>query len=178
MGSSMDLEANMLLRGTAIIILLSLTTIAAGAFDWVPYQNHRFGFSLRYPGDVFAPERKSEAGDGEVLVGLGGEGRLLVGAFENSERQTLASYMGSVRQRSYGNFDVTYARRGATWFVLSGQDDRDIFYEKVMFSCQGRIISSFSLIYPIGSKLRFDPIVTGIEKSFRPGEDCGRHATR
>ena len=174
----MEPEANMLLRGTAIIIFLGLATIAAGAFDWVPYQNERFGFSLRYPGDVFAPERKSEAGDGEVLVGLGGEGRLLVGAFENGEGQTLASYMGSIRQKSYGNFDVTYARRGATWFVLAGQDDRDIFYEKVMFSCQGRIISSFSLIYPIGSKLRFDPIVTGIEKSFRPGEDCGRYATR
>jgi hypothetical protein len=81
----------MLLRGAAILIFLGLATSAAGAFDWVPYQNDRFGFSLRYPGDVFAPERKSEAGDGEVLVGLGGEGRLLVGAFENSEGQTLAS---------------------------------------------------------------------------------------
>jgi hypothetical protein len=124
----------MLLRGATIIVFLGLATIAAGAFAWVPYQNERFGFSLRYPGDVFAPERKSEAGDGEVLVGLGGEGRLLVGAFENSEGQTLASYMGSIRQKNYGNFDVTYARRGATWFVLAGQDDRDIFYEKVMFS--------------------------------------------
>ena len=47
-----------------------------------------------------------------------------------------------------------------------GQNDRDVFYEKVMFSCSGRIINSFAMIYPIESKREFDPIVEGIEKVF------------
>ena len=50
------------------------------------------------------------------------------------------------------------------------------FYEKVMFSCRGRIISSFALIYPIASKAMFDPIVEGIEKTFRPTQNCGPYA--
>ena len=76
------------------------------------------------------------------------------------------------------DYNVDYAPRGATWFVLSGENDRVVFYEKVMFSCSGRVINSFALIYPIESKREFDPIVEGIERTFRPGQDCGRYATR
>jgi hypothetical protein len=169
----MESEANMLLRAGAIVMCIGLATSQARALDWIPYQNDRFGFSLRYPGDLFAPDRKSEAGDGETFVNVQGEGRLLVGAFANSERHTVASYMGLIRRQSYGAFEVTYAPRAATWFVLSGENARKVFYEKVMFSCGGRIINSFSLIYPIEDKAKFDPVVTGIEKTFRPGGDCG-----
>jgi hypothetical protein len=167
----------MLRLAGAIVICVSLATSQARALDWIPYQNDRFGFSLRYPGDLFAPDRKSEAGDGEVFVSAGGEGRLLVGAFANSERHTVASYMSLIRGQSYGAFQVTYAPRGATWFVLSGESAREVFYEKVMFSCGGRIINSFSLIYPVQDKARFDPVVAGIERTFRPGGDCS-YATR
>ena len=73
---------------------------------------------------------------------------------------------------------MDYAPRGATWFVLSGENERNVFYEKVIFSCSGRIINSFALIYPTESKRDFDPIVEGIEKTFRPGRDCGRYAAR
>ena len=37
------------------------------------------------------------------------------------------------------------------WFVLSRENHQNVFYEKVMFSCGGRVISSFALIYPIAS---------------------------
>ena len=92
--------------------------------------------------------RSLQAGDGEVLAGLGGRGRLLVGALENIEGHTVGSYMNLIRQQSYADYGVDYAPRGATWFVLSGENERDVFYEKVIFSCSGRIINSFALIYP------------------------------
>ena len=47
---------------------------------WTDYRNERFGFSLRYPGDLFQPEKVSEAGDGQVFVSRDGAARLLVGA--------------------------------------------------------------------------------------------------
>jgi hypothetical protein len=167
------------LIGRKIIPLRVIASIAARDwFDWVPYVNQRFGFSLRYPANLFEPERRSEAGDGEVFTGVRGRGRLLVGALENSDGHTVGSYMNMIRQQSYGGYTVDYAPHGATWFVLSGQNDRDVFYEKVMFSCAGRLINSFALIYPIESKREFDPIVEGIEKTFRPGQDCGRYAAR
>jgi hypothetical protein len=143
---------------------------------WVPYVNERFGFSLRYPEGVFEPERRSEAGDGEVFVGQEGHARLLVGAFENADGHTVPSYMNYIRRESYSGYSIDYAPRGQTWFVLSGENDQNVFYEKVIFSCRGHIISSFALIYPIANKAVFDPIVAGIEKTFRPAQDCGAYA--
>ena len=140
---------------------------------WVPYVNERFGFSFQYPSGVFEPERRSEAGDGEVFASVRADGRLLVGAFENADGHTVASYMNYIRRESYSGYNIDYAPRGQTWFVLSGENDQNVFYEKVMFSCRGRIISSFALIYPIASKAKFDPVVEGIEKTFRPGQNCG-----
>jgi len=160
------------------VVAFMTSTAARDPFDWVPYVNERFGFSLRYPASFFEPERRSEAGDGEVFAGIRGHGRLLVGALENSDGHTVGSYMNMIRQQSYAGYNVDYAPRGATWFVLSGENDRVVFYEKVMFSCSGRVINSFALIYPIESKREFNPIVEGIEKTFRPGQDCGRYATR
>ena len=49
---------------------------------------------------------------------------------------------------------------------------------RLLFSCSGRIINSFALIYPVESKREFDPIVAGIEKTFRPGQNCGGFAAR
>jgi hypothetical protein len=47
-----------------------------------------------------------------------------------------------------------------------------------MFSCGGRIINSFAVMYPVAAKKVFDPVVEGIENSFRPGQSCSSHADR
>ena len=69
------------------------------AWDWVPYVNERFGFSFRYPAGLFESQRRT-AGDGEVFVAGRGDGRLLVGAFENADRHNVASYMNYIRRES------------------------------------------------------------------------------
>lgn len=170
----------MLVRLLALVLVVAMPALAAAYRHggWVPYVNDRFGFSFRYPTDIFEPERKSELGDGEIFIGAGGEARLLVGAFENSDGHTLASYMSFIRRESYSKYPVSYAPRGQTWFVLSGQSSQNVFYEKVMFSCGGRIINSFALVYPVAAKRVFDPVVEGIENSFRPGQSCSSHADR
>ena len=170
----------MLVRVFALVLVVAMPALTAASRDsgWVPYVNDRFGFSFRYPATVFEPERKSERGDGEIFVGAGGEARLLVGAFENSDRHTVASYMSFIRRDSYAKYPVSYAPRGQTWFVLSGENSQNVFYEKVMFSCGGRIINSFALMYPVAAKRVFDPVVEAIENSFRPGQSCSSHADR
>ena len=171
----------MVVRGLIIFLALVASLLNATAREglgWVQYTNERFGFSFRYPAELFRSERRSETGDGEVLIGADDRGRLLVGAFENAEHHSVASYMQVVRTKSYSTYDVTYSRRGENWFVLSGRNNQNVFYEKVMLSCGGGIISSFALVYPIENKWRFDPVVEGIENTFRPGQDCRRHATR
>lgn len=170
----------MLVRVLAFVLVVAIPPLTAASRDagWVAYVNDRFGFSLRYPADVFKAERKSERGDGELFVAAGGEARLLVGAFENRDGHTVASYMSFIRRDSYSKYPVSYARRGQTWFVLSGENAQNVFYEKVMLSCGGRIINSFALVYSVAAKRVIDPVVEGIENSFRPGPSCSSHADR
>jgi hypothetical protein len=141
----------------------------AAARDWTYFRNDRFGFSLRYPADVFEPERASDAGDGQVFVSRDGEARLLVGALPNVERLSPGAYQDHIARQSYADYAVTYRRVSGNWFALSGEGSGRTFYEKVIFSCNGRLINSFAMIYPSDRASLFDRIVEGIEKSFRPG---------
>ena len=57
------------MRLRALVLVVGLSSLLASgaaraALDWVPYVNERFGFSLRYPANVFDPEWRSDAGDG------------------------------------------------------------------------------------------------------------------
>ena len=148
--------------------------LAAAVGDWTEYRNERFGFSLGYPGSVFAVERKTDAGDGQVFVASDGDARLLVGALVNDSAYTPATYQEYVARHSYGEYKIGYRRLGRSWFVLSGEGNGRIFYEKVMFSCGGRLINSFAMIYPAAQRQIFDPIVERVEDTFRPGNDCER----
>ena len=158
---------------TSLIILLFLARLAprraTNPGGWQSYRNERFGLSLSYPGKVFQIERTSEAGDGVVFVARGTDARMLVGALPNRDRHTVATYQDFVARKSYAAYRIHYRPRGNTWFVLSGEGDGKIFYEKVVFSCGGRLINSFALIYPAADRQIFDPIVERVEDTFRAG---------
>ena len=153
---------------------ISSQRLDAAVGDWTEYRNERYGFSLTYPPDIFAVERKAEAGDGQVFVAGNGDARLLVGALVNDSAYTPATYQDYVARQSYGEYKIEYRRLGSNWFVLSGEGNGRIFYEKVMFSCGGRLINSFAMIYPADQRHIFDPVVERVEKTFRPGNDCER----
>ncbi len=142
---------------------------ALNSGGWQSYRNERFGLSLSYPSDVFQIERTSEAGDGVVFAAHGTDARMLVGALPNRDGQSVAAYQDFVARKSYAAYRIHYRPRGATWFVLSGEGDGKIFYEKVVFSCGGRLINSFALIYPAADRQTFDPIVERVEDTFRAG---------
>jgi hypothetical protein len=145
---------------------------AAPSQDWTEYRNDKFGFSLEYPAGVFVVERTAEAGDGQVFVARDANARLLVGALVNDSGFTPGTYQDYIARRSYGEYQISYRRLGGYWFVLSGERQGTIFYEKVIFSCGGRVINSFAMIYPAERRDVFDPIVEQVEKTFRPGRDC------
>ena len=42
-------------------------------------------------------------------------------------------------------------------------DRGKVFYEKVVFSCAGRLITSFALLYSVADRDTFDPIIERIE---------------
>jgi hypothetical protein len=159
-----------------VVVVLSIACSAAQAQSshWSEYRNEKYGLTLKYPYDVFGVERTAEAGDGQVLVTREGDARLLVGALLNDSGFTPATYQDYIARQSYGKYKITYRPKGRTWFVLSGEGDGKVFYEKVMFSCSGRLISSFAMIYPRERRAVFNPIVERMEDTFRAGDACDR----
>ena len=164
----------------SLIILLLSAPLGAQEIrspgGWQSYRNERFGLSLSYPAKLFQIERTSEAGDGVVFRAHGTDARMLVGALPNRDRHTVASYQDIVARKSYASYQIHYRPRGNTWFVLSGEGDGKIFYEKVVFSCGGRLINSFALIYPAAERQIFDRIVERVEDTFRAGTACQQGA--
>lgn len=154
------------------VLLIAGLSSAASADSWVELRNERFGFRLKYPDGLFQPHRTSQAGDGIVLESSDGAARLLVGAFANHAGYSLASYQSYLARQSHASFPVTYAPRGRTWFVLSGERDGKIFYEKVLFSCGNGVITSFAMTYPAAQRQCFDAVVERMEDSFQAGSGC------
>lgn len=160
-----------------LLALLTFCVCAAAAhsqgYDWERYENERYGFTLSFPADVFELDRAARQDDGLSFVSRDGEAKLLVGAFQNEDGYTPQSYQRYVANKSYPGTDVDYAPRGQSWFVLSGERDGSMYYEKVMFSCGGEVINSFAMVYPAEERGLYDPIVERMENSFRPGRRCG-----
>ena len=161
----------------AVVTMAGAAARPAGALDWTIYHNERFGLEMRYPADVFSQRRTSEARDGDLFATPDGRAKLLIGALENSEGYSPATYQEFITRESYPGLRVDYAPVRRNWSVLSGTRGDTMIYEKVMFSCAGKVINSFAVIYPITERSFYDPIVETIENSFRPGAaGCHQHA--
>jgi hypothetical protein len=144
-----------------------LSTASSLGFNWQNYRSERFGYNLLFPADVFMPRGKSPNGDRFEFVSRDSEARLKVFATYNIDNIGLLEYRAAV-VRDFGGYDkMVYGPIGQSWFVLSGTRGGNIYYQKVLFSCGGRIINAFALTYPSQQKREYDDIVTGIEKSFR-----------
>jgi hypothetical protein len=97
---------------------------------WSQYRDERLGMSLSIPTRVFRLERSADTGDGHLFRTRDARGQLLIGAMENTEGHTPATYQRLIARRSYPGFDVDYAPVGRSWSVLSGERDGTIFYER------------------------------------------------
>jgi hypothetical protein len=157
--------------------LLGLSTLGAAAqepAEVATYRNERHGFSLSYPAGIFVAEPPPANNDGRVFISRDGSARLLAGALANADGINLRDYRALVLQRSYQGAAIDYAPVAGTWFVLSGVRDGTMFYERVTFTCGGRLIHSWALLYPAADRRTYDRIVEQIARSYHPGEaSCG-----
>jgi hypothetical protein len=160
---------NPLFRPALLGLCFVLNASAVAQGTWTRHQNHRYGFSFEYPAGTFKFERAAKGGDGEMFVAPSFNARLVVGAVNNTEGHTTASYQAFAERKTYRNDRITYRKRGQGWFVLSGFKGEKIFYEKVIFSCDGRLINGFALSYPARHNRFISPMIERIEDTFRPG---------
>ena len=162
-----------LLAGIAGVTAVRPLAQALAQEETATYLNKRYGFTLSYPTAHFRPQEPLSE-DGRVWVSRDGNARLLAGALPNADGMTLEEYRKIVIERSYPGASIDYAPMRDTWFVLSGTRDGTMFYERVTFTCDGRVINSWAMLYPQGERKVYDRIVERVARSYRAGvRNCG-----
>jgi hypothetical protein len=138
---------------------------------WSRHQDPTFGFSVRYPSDLFEP-LKSDTPSFHYFISRDGDSKLFVGAWNNLDGRTPAGVKQWLLENGQGGDTVVYEPHGRSWFVLSGYHQQKIYYEKVMFSCGGSVVSIFGINYPTAQRKMYDAIVERMEDAFSPSTNC------
>ncbi len=155
-----------------IMIVIALATAAAGADwrrDWATLRNERHGFLIAYPVEVFEQRGDPQTDEGRVLFSRDGKAQLLVGAFANEDATTLQAYRDYLMQENYAGAHIDYAPVRGKWFVLSGTIGDREFYERVSFTCGGKLINSWAMIYPAAERRFYNRVVDAVARSYMPG---------
>jgi hypothetical protein len=156
----------------ALVALLLAGGMAAAADwrrDWATLRNERHGFLIAYPIGVFEQSSATNTDEGRVLISRDGKAQLLVGAFANDEATTLADYRDYLVHENYAGAHIDYAPLRGKWFVLSGTIGDREFYEKVSFTCDGKLINSWAMIYPKAERRFYNRVVEAVARTYSPG---------
>lgn len=137
--------------------------------DWATLKNERHGFAIAYPIDVFEQKSAPNSDEGRVLLSKDGKAKLLVGAFDNSENNSLAEYRQFLLDEQYKGAAIDYAPVRQRWFVLSGVQGEEIFYQRVSFTCGGKLINSWAMLYPAAERRTYDRVVEAVARTYTPG---------
>ena len=160
------------ITGTIAALLLPLEPAAAAGkrfSDWVTLHNARHGFSIAYPLDIFTEKAEPASDEGRVFESPDGKARLLVGAFENASETNIKDYRDFVIEQNYPGAKIDYAPVKDRWFILSGERDGTMFYERVSFTCGGRLINSWAMLYPVAERKLYDRVVEAVSRTYSAG---------
>ena len=166
-----------ILRAVAVVLIVGGTVVAGRPPEDAKAQDLRptrftlpaSGVSLDVPLGVFEAMPVDTDAQGQLFVGRDDGAQLLLGAFRNVDGRSVAEHQRFVIRSNYANAEIDYAPVRRSWFVVSGTLDKRTFYQRVTFTCGGRLISSWAMIYPTSRKRFYDNIVERIHKSFRVG---------
>lgn len=162
----------------ALVGLFATVSVGQQLDETATYTNKRFGFRVSYPTARFKPQEPLSE-EGRVWVSHDGNARLLAGALPNTEGMSLKDYREFVLTKSYSGAGIDYAPVRDTWFVLSGTRDGTAFYERVTFTCGGKLINSWAMIYPADESRVYNRLVEQVARSYRPGHsNCGELQAR
>jgi hypothetical protein len=162
--------------------LIALPVLAARRdLGWIAYRDKAFGYGFEYPTVIFKPTggdptatlADSKRKSGQVFRSGDGNAFLLTAAFENNSRLDLVAYKERIASTAYKGATVEYERMAGNFFVLSGFRGKDVFYERVTFSCGGRVVNVWTMTYPRTEGALYDRIVEEVARTFRPTDGAG-----
>jgi hypothetical protein len=136
--------------------------------DWTRFTHPTLGYQLRYPGAIFEEKPLDTSIEGRLWVSRDERAQLLAGVVANDQGLSTKAYRDFVLKESFRGAKLDYAPLRADWFVISGVHEGNVFYQRVTFTCGGRMISSWLLIYPPEQGALYDRIVEGIHETFVP----------
>jgi len=137
------------------------------------YRNDRHGFTVSYSAAQFIA-LPAATEDARLFVSKDDKARLLVGTLDNTDNKTVAQYQAFLLRESYAGANVDYAPIRDKWFVLSGIRNGTAFYQRVSFSCGGRKINSWALLFHAAEKATYEPIIEQVHRSYRVSDrNCG-----
>lgn len=158
-------------RALSLFVLLLVSGVAVQAADWRRFVEPEFGARALYPAHVFTPAPRDPEVPGQAFLSGDGEAKLAIGSWRNEAGESPATFRSKLlAEARYAS--LTYGPRGRSWFVLSGYRGDKIYYEKVMYTCGGKLVSAFAILYPAAERGLYDPIVERMEDHFRPGRRC------
>ncbi|MFN0218795.1 MAG: hypothetical protein ACKVP4_08295 [Hyphomicrobium sp.] len=154
----------------AVVIACASASRAGPSYNsWTTVTNERHGFAIAYPTGVFEQKTQPSTDEGRVLVSKDGHAKLLVGAFANADNHTLAEYRDFLITDQFAGAAIDYAPVRQRWFVLSGVRNGEIFYQRVSFTCGGRLINSWAMLYPESERRTYDRVVEAVARTYSPG---------
>lgn len=142
----------------------------AGASQWGRSVSPH-GAEIAYPESMFS-EVDNDNDRANAYASRDGAAKFVLGSWFNDAEETPAEFKEVLTDKGQLYADVTYAPKGRDWFVLSGYRGGDVYYEKIMFSCNRRLVNVYAISYPSADRDRYDSIVERMENSFKPGQDC------
>jgi hypothetical protein len=165
-----------IIAATALFAASGAEARRAKLGPWETLHSDRYGFMIAYPASVFEPRDGAPREEGEVLVSRDGGARLVIATFVNDQATTLEEYREQLLAGNYNGADIDYAPVKKRWFVLSGTKGDMHFYERVSFTCGGKLINSWALLYPASERRTYDRIVEAVAPTYSPGSgrtgDC------
>lgn len=163
---------------TMVVVLASMmavSSIAGPAMarswrdNWTTVINERHGFAIAYPSELFEQTGIPKTDEGEAFISKDGKAKLLVGAFENADHQSLEDYRKYLLNEQYSGAKIDYAPVKERWFVLSGDRNGQTFYERVSFTCGGKLINSWAMLYPTSERKIYDRVVEAVAQTYTLG---------
>lgn len=145
----------------ALVLLLAvgLGTFADEGYE--RYVNVGFGYTVRYPKDVFRIDKELNDRSGITLVSKGGDADVSVKAQKNTDNKTL-KYEYENLQSPDDKFKVIY--EGKQWFEISGVRNGEVYYIKKML--KNNVYYTLEVEYPEAKKDIYGPVVNIISESF------------
>jgi curved DNA-binding protein CbpA len=154
-----------------------LPEVRARGSGWVAYHNAPFKFSLKYPADVFAYDVGVSHENVRTFVSRDGTAVLNIFTTDNYASASLARYRRARMEEHYADAAFEKSPQRKYWFVLSGTQRERAFFERVTFSCDGRSIHGWQMIFPVSQRTVYDLVADEVDRTYRqrtrPGARCG-----